>query len=363
MTYQEDAGPARRVGPAVTLPGGPIGLGPFQGRKRALLPGAEGEPDRAVLLEWFTGEEVAAQARRRVGLAHVHLLPLLRVEVEADGRMCAVSELPSGADLWTVMRTAAARKDEGLPAWWGVAVILCLGRALQALYDLHPGAPWAHGALHPANVFVSEEGEVRLLSFSALGGPGSGAPEAALGARLCGPAADVWAMGKMLGDLLPDLDAHRAPEQRQAVSPLSRLLAGMQAPWPVRRPGLQAVLAALEAHLVEAGPLSLREELGEVLRRVCPQGLSAAGELSELHVLGAWEDLWGASGQTQGLGAGAEQERGQEKGQERGSAPGQGRGGRPVLAQAGPGALALLGLGGALLFLSIIYVLRAMGVW
>jgi hypothetical protein len=317
-----------------------------------------------VLLEWFTGEEAAARARRRVGIAHVHLLPLLRVEVEADGRLCAVSELPRGADLWTVARAAAllpGPDGAGLPAWWVVAVLLQVGRGLQALYDRLGRRVWeAHGALHPANVFVSEEGEVRLLSFSALGGPGSGAPEAALGARLCGPAADVWALGKMMGDLLPDLlrDGGRIP-------PLSRLLAAMQAPWPSgwadRRPPLAEVLSGLEAYLIEAGPLELREGLGEVLRRVCPQGVSAAGELSELDVLGAWEDLWGDPG------TGAEPERAPGPIQARAQTQAQGGDGRPgragSTAGGAPATLALLGLGGGLLLLAIIYVLRALGVW
>ncbi|MDW8280325.1 MAG: hypothetical protein RMK29_01355 [Myxococcales bacterium] len=262
--------------------------GPALRRRQAVLRGADGLPDRPVLLEWLTGpcrERDVAEARARLGLCHVHLLRVLRVGWVEGGEVGYVlSEQPQGADLLAVLRG-----DHGGPAppWVLVAVLQDVGRGLEALHQhLRPPARPLHGALHPANIFIGPQGQARLLAFSrAPAAPGATAewmaPELVVSPRLGGPAADVYALCRLLGEL--------APEAAHGAALADLVSQGLQRQ-PERRPPLRELLRGMEDYLIAAAPIERRAALAAVLARLCPQ--EHAPELGELDLLDAWEDVW-----------------------------------------------------------------------
>ena len=234
-------------------------------RRRALLRADPGLPERPVLIEWFARADLdAAEAARRQGACHVHLLRLHHIGV-ADARTAyAISEAPAGVDLHTVCRAAA----EKLPAWWAVAVVAAAARGLGALHQhLQRRGGAAHGGIELSTLFVAWSGAVQLLAYAPPVQPSLApavAPEVLAAPRLATPAADVYALGVVLRALLPQAALARGPLQR-----LVRRCLLAQAD---ERPALSAVQAALEAALWELGaPLGRAAAIGELLGRVCPR--------------------------------------------------------------------------------------------
>ncbi len=274
--------------------GGPSsGIAPSRGRRRAVLRGTDGLPDRQVWVEWFSGTDAdrevrLSQARRWLGICHVNLLRLLQVG-QAEPGAYAISEAPLGVELLTVVR--AARGHGGLPPWWSVAVIAEAGRGLLSVHRhlaLGDGGGLlaSHGAIGPTALFVGWGGEVQLLAFAMDRGAhgasrsedrgASGvadralAPELRHGPRLAGAAADVYALGRLLSDLLP-------PTARSDEG-LLPLLEGTLCPDPMRRLSLPVLLDGLLAWLLKQdAPLSRRQAIGALVGELCPR--DAAFEL------------------------------------------------------------------------------------
>lgn len=244
-------------------------------RRRALWRGEAGLPDRPVLVEWFPiaeHEHERDAARRLRGLCHVHLLRLLDIGT-ADARSAyAVSEAPDGVDLFTVLRAAPGE----LPPFWGVAVLAAVARALTATGGhlahgkrRHGG----HGRVNLGTIFVGWDGSVRLLAYSPLGTTGAGgsgrfddnvAPELRLSERLLTSAADVYALGSLLRELLPP-----AALRRRNVARLIRRCLHVQAD---QRIALSTLGDAFEELLLELrAPAGRAQAIGEVLGRYCPR--------------------------------------------------------------------------------------------
>ena len=234
-------------------------------RRRALLRADPGLPERPVLIEWFPRADLdAAEAARRQGACHVHLLRLHHLGL-ADARTAyAISEAPAGVDLHTVCRAAADK----LPAWWAVAVVAAAARGLGALHQhLQRRGGAAHGGIELGTIFVAWSGAVQLLAYAPPVLPSLApavAPEVLAAPRLATPAADVYALGVVLRALLPQAALARGP--------LQRLVRRCLLPHAEERPALSAVQAALEATLGElAAPLGRAAAIGELLGRVCPR--------------------------------------------------------------------------------------------
>jgi hypothetical protein len=256
---------ATALPPSATTP-------PVRLRRRALLRADPGLPERPVLIEWFARADLdAAEAARRRGACHVHLLRLHHIGL-ADARTAyAISEAPAGVDLHTVCRAAAER----LPAWWAVAVVAAAARGLGALHQhLHHRGGAAHGGIELGTLFVAWNGAVQLLAYAPPVLPSLAplAPELLAAPRLATPAADVYALATVLKALLPPAALARGP--------LQRLVRRCLLPHAEERPALPAVQAALEAALWELeAPLGRAAAIGEVLGRVCPR--AATVDLAE----------------------------------------------------------------------------------
>lgn len=260
---QGPQGPAARPSPSSITPVQRI-------RRRALWRGEAGLPDKSVLVEWFPAAELDRErraARRVHGLCHVHLLRLLDIGAADPRNAYAVCEAPDGVDLFTVLRAAPGE----LPAWWGAAVAQAVTRALLAI-ERHqsrgPRRSCGHGRVNLATVFVGWDGSVRLLAFSPISSVGSRpeeaiAPELRLSDRLLTPAADVFAVGALLRDLLP-ASALRRPS-------LARLLRRCLHNQADQRITLSALDHALAEQLLELqAPLARASAVGEILGQSCP---------------------------------------------------------------------------------------------
>jgi len=218
--------------------------------------------DRARLLEHGLQQEAEAAAR----LSHPNIVTVHDLGEAAQGPFL-VQELLEG-------RTLATRLADGrLPA----------GEALRVAIEVARGLAHAHGRgvvhrdLKPGNVFLCEDGRVKILDFGLAhafghrihggGTPGYMAPEQVAGAPE-DERSDVYALGAILFRALSGEPPFRAsgarargdpPELEVAGAPsLTGCLGSMLAPNPARRPRDGAeVLQAL---------LSARAELGEGAR-------------------------------------------------------------------------------------------------
>src|SRR5262249_41703479 len=130
-----------------------------------------------------------------------------------DGRPYIVMERLFGATLGDRM----AERLDPMPAAQAVAIVEAIAASLAAAHGRGP----LHRDLKPDNVFVADEGQrVALLDFgltrrldgaaetdltsegAVLGTPEYMAPEQLHAAREVGPAADVYALGVILYELL-----------------------------------------------------------------------------------------------------------------------------------------------------------------
>lgn len=250
-------------------------------RRRAVLAGIEGQPERTVLVEWFSASDLQpAQLEPLRGLCHVNLLRLLQCG-QSDGRTAyAISEAPLGLDLASIVRTAQVK----LPAWWAVAVVAEAARGLLALQQfwVSRGPARGHGAVDGSCVFVSASGRVQVLAFAPLVKVALGddpiAPEVRWSTRLATTAADVYSLCSLLLSL---------PVARPLPDELVRLCRRGLSPYAEKRPTLRLLYESLcAAQTGLAAPLSLSEQLGSELSRLLPPTRSR--ELSESD--------WGSAG-------------------------------------------------------------------
>jgi serine/threonine-protein kinase len=153
------------------------------------------------VVERFRREGRAQAKLRHEGIVQVHDL------VEKDDGLYLVTELVDGTDLAQLIQRGGALPPE--------CVALVGARVADALDYVHFSA-LLHRDVKPANVMVSRDGEVKLMDFGIakadddhsltragmlVGSPSYMAPEVLAGEE-GGPAADVWALGVSLFELL-----------------------------------------------------------------------------------------------------------------------------------------------------------------
>lgn len=201
------------------------------------------------------------EARIATATESEHVVRLEHSVSDAD-RLCLVLE-------WLDGQTLEARLADGRPLPLGTAV--WIGRqTAQGLNDLAI-AGFAHGDVKPANIFVTREGDAKLIDLGfacplradrieaertvATGTAEYMAPEILAGDRARPTARDIYSLGitlfRMISGRLPFQDATTAGVlklQRQAKPPglqtlrpeapakLCELVAAMLAKQPVRRP-------------------------------------------------------------------------------------------------------------------------------
>jgi serine/threonine-protein kinase len=153
------------------------------------------------VVERFRREGRAYAKLRHEAIVQVHDL------VEKDDGLYLVTELVDGTDLAKLLAQGGALPPD--------CVALVGARVAEALDYVHFNA-LLHRDVKPANVMVSREGEVKLMDFGIakgeadssltragmlVGSPSYMAPEVLAGEE-AGPAADVWALGVSLYELL-----------------------------------------------------------------------------------------------------------------------------------------------------------------
>jgi len=153
------------------------------------------------LVERFRREGRAYARLRHEAIVAVHDL------VEKDDQLYLVTDLVDGADLARVLHEGGA-----IP---GECAAIIGARVAEALDYVHFNA-LLHRDVKPANVMVSRDGEVKLMDFGIakgeddpaltrvgmlVGSPSYMAPEV-LNGEEAGPAADVWALGVTLYELV-----------------------------------------------------------------------------------------------------------------------------------------------------------------
>jgi eukaryotic-like serine/threonine-protein kinase len=153
------------------------------------------------IVERFRREGRAYAKLRHEAIVQVHDL------VEKDDGLYLVTELVDGTDLAKLLAQGGALPPD--------CVALVGARVADALDYVHFNA-LLHRDVKPANVMVSRDGEVKLMDFGIakgeddasltragmlVGSPSYMAPEVLAGEE-AGPAADVWALGVSLFELL-----------------------------------------------------------------------------------------------------------------------------------------------------------------
>jgi serine/threonine protein kinase len=213
-----------------------------------------------VLAEHLAGDEAfrtrfLREARIAARLHHPNLVRVFDID-ELDGRPCIVMELLPGGTLagGRLTREEAAQVAEGLAAAHAQGVV--------------------HRDLKPANLLRAEDGTVKIADFgiaraveetrltqigTVLGTLRYLAPEQAAGHE-AGPPADVYALGVVLEELLPD----PSPELRA-------LLADCRSNDPADRPTATQVAAALRDETQPAPTVRVRRG------RALPGGRLRAG--------------------------------------------------------------------------------------
>ncbi|WXB10897.1 serine/threonine protein kinase [Pendulispora albinea] len=179
-----------------------------------------------ILHERLSADPVVERLFRREALVantiqHPGVVPVTDDDVAEDGSTFLVMPLLSGENL----RTRAARRGMILP----LEEVLVVAHALLDVLQSAHAARIVHRDIKPDNVFMTEDGEVRVLDFGiarffeaneaasvtrsgrAMGTPAFMAPEQALGrTREIDGQTDLWAVGATMFTLLSGRYVHPA---------------------------------------------------------------------------------------------------------------------------------------------------------
>ncbi|MEO0601439.1 MAG: serine/threonine-protein kinase, partial [Myxococcota bacterium] len=153
------------------------------------------------------------EARLTASLQHPGIVSIHQIGTLDDGRVFYTMEEVAGPDLTDVLgdlhRHSATEWHETAGGWTLRRLAEAIARVADALGYAHSRGI-VHGDVKPANIKLGQHGEVRLMDWgmavragaSPRGGtPAYMAPEQARREPL-GPAADVYALGRLLEDLL-----------------------------------------------------------------------------------------------------------------------------------------------------------------
>jgi serine/threonine-protein kinase len=151
---------------------------------------------------------------------HKGAVDIIDDDVAEDGAAFLVMELLDGAPVDTI----AAQREGKLP----VGAALAIGYELCGVLAAAHANEIVHRDIKPANLFVTREGDLKVLDFGIarlrdassaqatntgmmLGTPAFMAPEQAMGrTEEVGAATDIWAVGATLFHLLTGLNVHEA---------------------------------------------------------------------------------------------------------------------------------------------------------
>jgi serine/threonine protein kinase len=234
------------------------------------------------------------------GRAHPEMIERFKREVRLQATlkdypgivsMLKPGTLPDSGELYCVMEfvtgaTLRTRIHQGLDCLEGVRLMARVARAVNYAHE--------HGLLHrdlkPANILVSERGTVRLTDFGLckaleeedgltgtgvlLGTPSFMAPEQIQDAKRVTQAADVYALGAMLYNVL----TRQLPFKAASVTEvLDRVVAGEKVPPRELDPTIAPALEAICMHALEHEPderhptaMALAKDLEEWVREVAP---------------------------------------------------------------------------------------------
>ena len=211
-----------------------------------------------------TRKRILAEARAMAGLRSPNICPVY--EVSVDGELpFIVMQWIDGLDLSAAWRSTDLNRRLSL----FVKVVEAVGSAHDAGI--------IHGDLKPSNILVDRSGEPIIVDFGLArsrsdsftrqrmwgGTPGFAAPEQFDGEEPIGPAADVYALGAMMYEMLADRLPFLASTAEQALKlareqdpPLPETYAP-DAPWPLQRICLAALERDIQRRYVNAHAMAL----------------------------------------------------------------------------------------------------------
>ncbi len=213
------------------------------------------------------------EARAAAQLQHPNIVRIYQVG-EVEGRPYLVMEYLSGGTL------SARMGGKPQPARWSAELVRTLSRAVHFAHE--------HGILHrdlkPGNVLLEHDGTPKVADFGLakrldsaelhhgeapnltrtgdiLGTPSYMAPEQAAGKREVGPAADIWALGVILYELLTGRTPFRGVS---AMETILRVL--NEEPVPPRRlePALPRDLETICLKCLEKSPRARYDWAGDL---------------------------------------------------------------------------------------------------
>jgi serine/threonine-protein kinase len=217
------------------------------------------------------------------GVQHPHLTSVLIDATDTATPHVVLPYLP-GATAVDLLATAVLGENDREVRLPIATACLIARQAAEALAALHDGG-WLHGDVQPANILVAASGHTTLLNlglarriasdeceseFAALATPTHAAPEMFSPGRTITPAADVYALGIVLYELLTGqplfaavershvIRQHKTllpPDLRElrptATADLAELLRRMFAKEPLRRPAAAQVVRWLSELEIE----------------------------------------------------------------------------------------------------------------
>ncbi|HWZ90175.1 MAG TPA: serine/threonine-protein kinase, partial [Polyangiaceae bacterium] len=228
------------------------------------------------------------EARLLTLLEHPHVVKTLEAGV-IEGRCCIAMEYLEGQPLHRVLRRAYQRGK--LPVELGVSIAISMLEGLDHAHDAKDGAGQAleivHRDVSPHNVFVTNDGQVKVLDFGIAkaktqegrtatgivkGKVGYIAPEQAA-AEIVDRRADVWSAGVVLWEALAGARLFKGETD---AATLNLTLRGEIPTAATRRPDLPVELDVVLARALQRSP-GLRYRSAGAMQKDLENWLTAAG--------------------------------------------------------------------------------------
>ena len=255
------------------------------------------------LHEHFTEDQSLVQmfldeARLLTNLEHPHIVKTLEAGV-IEGRCCIAMEYLEGQPLHRVLRRAYHRGK--LPVELAISIGISMLDALDYAHDAKDASGQAleivHRDVSPHNVFVTNDGQVKVLDFGIAkaksqegrtatgvvkGKVGYIAPEQAA-AQPVDRRADVWSAGVVLWEALTGSRLFKAETD---AGTLNMTLRGPIPTVTTRRPELPVELDVAVARALQRNP-GLRYRSAGAMRTDLERWLAAGGHTRDPHALAA----------------------------------------------------------------------------